>query len=39
MADEKEKAREHFRKLLEIWKDADENLPQLIESKKRLEGL
>jgi non-specific serine/threonine protein kinase len=35
----KEKAREHFQKFLEIWKDADENLPQLIEGKKRLEEL
>ncbi len=36
---EKEKARQHFQKFVEIWKDADENLPQLIEAKKRLEQL
>lgn len=35
----KEKAREHFQKFIDIWKDADENLPQLIEVKKRLEKL
>ena len=37
--DNKEKARNHFQKFLKIWKDADENLPQLIEAKKRLEEL
>lgn len=37
--DKKEKARNHFQKFLEIWKDADENLPELIETKKRLEEL
>jgi len=37
--DRKEKAREHFQKFMEIWKDADENLPQLTEAKKRLEKL
>ena len=35
----KEKARQHFQKFLEIWKDADENLPQLIDARKRLEEL
>ncbi len=34
--DRKLKAREHFEKCIDIWKDADENLPQLIEVKKRL---
>jgi len=34
--DKKEKAREHFQKFMDIWKDADENLPQLLEVKKRL---
>ena len=32
-----EKARQHFQKFMAIWKDADENLPQLMEAKKRLE--
>jgi len=36
---EREKARVHFQKFLEIWKDADKNLPQLIEVKKYLERL
>jgi serine/threonine protein kinase/Tfp pilus assembly protein PilF len=36
---QKEKARGHFQKFMDIWKDADENLPQLIEAKKRLETL
>ncbi len=35
----KEKARQHFQKFMAIWKDADENLPQLIDAKKRLEEL
>ena len=35
----REKARAHFQKFLEIWKDADKNLPQLIEAKKYLERL
>jgi tetratricopeptide (TPR) repeat protein len=35
----KRKAREHFQKFMEIWKDADENLPQFIEAKRRLEEL
>ena len=34
-----EKAREHFEKFMYIWKDADENLPQLVEAKKQLEVL
>jgi tetratricopeptide (TPR) repeat protein len=33
---EKDKARKHFKKCIDIWKDADENLPQLIEIKKQL---
>lgn len=36
---EQEKAREHFEKFMYIWKDADENLPQLVEAKKQLEVL
>jgi len=36
---ERTNARKHFQKFIEIWKDADENLPQFIEAKKRLEGL
>ena len=35
----KGKARAHFQKFLEIWRDADKNLPQLIEAKKYLERL
>jgi serine/threonine protein kinase/tetratricopeptide (TPR) repeat protein len=35
----KEKAKEHFQKFIDIWKDADENLPQLLEVKKRIEVL
>jgi serine/threonine protein kinase/tetratricopeptide (TPR) repeat protein len=35
----KEKARQHFQRFIAIWKDADENLPQLIDAKKRLEEL
>ena len=36
---EQEKAREHFEKFMDIWEDADENLPQLVEVKKQLEVL
>lgn len=36
---EKEKAKHHFQKFMSTWKDADENLLQLIEAKKRLEVL
>ena len=36
---EQEKAKEHFEKFMYIWKDADENLPQLVEAKKQLEVL
>jgi tetratricopeptide (TPR) repeat protein len=35
----KEKAAEHFGRLVEVCGDADENLPQLIDAKKRLELL
>jgi len=35
----KEKARQHFQKFMEIWKDAEEYLPQFVEAKKRLEEL
>lgn len=34
-----DKAREHFEKFVDIWKDADENLPQLVEVNKYLEEL
>jgi len=33
---EQEKAKEHFQKFINIWKDADEYLTQLIEAKKQL---
>jgi tetratricopeptide (TPR) repeat protein len=32
-----EKAKEHFGRLMEVWEDADESMPQLIDAKKRLE--
>lgn len=32
----KDKANEHFQRFINIWKDADENLPQLIEARKQL---
>jgi len=32
----KKEAIEHYSKFLEIWKDADENLPELIDGKKQL---
>jgi serine/threonine protein kinase/tetratricopeptide (TPR) repeat protein len=35
----KDKARGHLQKFVEIWKNADENLPQLIDAKRRLAGL
>ena len=35
----KDKARGHLQKFVEIWKNADENLPQFIDAKKRLAGL
>ena len=34
--DRKEKSKDHFQKFMEIWRDADEDLPQLIEARKRL---
>ncbi len=33
------KSRQHFQKFIEIWEDADEDLPQLTDAKKRLEEL
>ena len=36
---EKEKAVEFYNKFLEIWKEADEDLPELIDAKKRLGNL
>lgn len=35
----KAETRQHFEQLVEIWKDADANLPQLVEARKRLEEL
>jgi serine/threonine protein kinase/tetratricopeptide (TPR) repeat protein len=35
----KKEARHHFQKLMEILKDADEDLPQLIEAKRRMQEL
>jgi tetratricopeptide (TPR) repeat protein len=34
-----EKAKQHFEELVEIWRDADKDLPQLAEAKKRLREL
>jgi len=36
---EKEEAMEAYRKFLDIWKEADEDLPELIDAKERLERL
>jgi cytochrome c-type biogenesis protein CcmH/NrfG len=33
------KAAEHYRKFLELWKDADPGIPEVEEAKKRLAGL
>ena len=33
---DKARAREQFRKFLEIWKDADKGLPEVADAKKRL---
>jgi tetratricopeptide (TPR) repeat protein/TolB-like protein len=35
----KEKARQHFQKFVEIWKEADEDLAQLTDARKRLQEL
>jgi tetratricopeptide (TPR) repeat protein len=34
-----EKAKYHFQRFVEIWKEADENLPQLVDAQKQLETL
>ncbi len=36
---EKQKAIEYYEKFLKIWKEADEDLPELIDAKKRLDNL
>jgi tetratricopeptide (TPR) repeat protein len=33
----KQEARQHFQKFVEIWKDADQDLPQLVEAHRQLE--
>ena len=34
-----EKAKDSYRALLDLWKDADTNIPELIDTKKRLVNL
>ena len=36
---QKDKARRHLQNFLELWRDADEDLPRLIEAKRQLEQL
>ena len=34
-----QKAIEHYEKFLDLWKDADSDIPEVEEAKKRLAGL
>jgi hypothetical protein len=36
---DKTRARENFLKFLDLWKDADEGLPEVADAKKRMAGL
>jgi tetratricopeptide (TPR) repeat protein len=35
----REDARAHFQKLLDVWKDADEDIPQFVDAKRKLKTL